>query len=134
MKVLVSGSRSADVEVGQFESACRALGSAMAERGDQLILLSDADDHAGKYVLGGYAEMANRHGTPLPNIRVSYGTLLDPENRVVHHERRKFSELRDEALFDDFRAEGEYPFNRVRYQARRRTNCDRRERWRKIDL
>lgn len=90
---------------------CGDVGKALAKHGHQLVLLSDAPQHVDLYVLHGYLSEPTRRGA-LPAVRVSYGSVTDTENRTA----LKFAPERQEfagARFDDFNAEGDYPFNRV---------------------
>lgn len=121
LKILVTGSGSRYevnaqgkiVSDDKFKSFCRAIGQALSKKKHQLFLLSDDERHADSYVIDGYYDAAKKNGGKLPVVKISYGSTSDPENRSA----QKFARLRDDAHnkieFEDFNAEGDYPFNRV---------------------
>lgn len=120
MRILVAGSSERQYTptpdgLGQnhFHAACQLLGGALAEHGHQIVLLSDSDFHADRFVLAGYVAAAELGKKAVPKARVSYGSQLDPENSTSTS--RKFNDQRssDYVQFEDFNAEGDYPFNRV---------------------
>ncbi|WP_157653682.1 hypothetical protein [Burkholderia ubonensis] len=122
LKILVTGSsnrrydstRRAEASPKDcFVEFCRSVGMAMAKSRHQLIILSDNPAHADSHVLEGYLSAVS-DPEKLPPVLVSYGTHDDPENPHAS----KFSEMRARyaaALFQDFNAEGEYPFNPSSY-------------------
>jgi hypothetical protein len=73
MKVLVAGSSygppaPSGLGLNHFDVACAALGDVLAERGDQLVLLSDAVGHADTSVLKDYLAAALSATASLPEI------------------------------------------------------------------
>jgi nucleoside phosphorylase len=89
------------------------LGRALARRRFQLLLLSDAEQHADPHVLRGYCTEASKiRANNLPPILVSYGSDKDPENQnALKFEafRKRYRKFK----FDDFSTVSDYPFNRV---------------------
>jgi len=122
LKVLVTGSGSRYEALAggalegedKFKEFLIALGTALAQRKHQIIILSDNDYHADPHVLSGYAQQSAKDGFKTPSVRISYGSVTDPENRSNGLKFAGFRKRYPSLGVEDFNADGEYPFNRVR--------------------